>query len=111
MGAITDTADGEWLSYTVYVPTTGMYQLQVRYAAASGDGKIRFAFNGRNVTGEVPLPDTGGFTCWASDRVGGNVPLIKGVQSMRVYVSGDSGSYRLDSIAISETTGMANAIR
>lgn len=98
---LTDLTDGEWLSYTLYVPTTDIYTIVVRYAAAGSGGKIKFAFSGNDVTGEVALPNTGAFSNWATYAVSSNVALTKGVQNMRVYVSGTSNSYKLNRIVIS----------
>lgn len=98
--AVTDMQDGEWLSYTVYVPASGAYKINIRYAAAADSGKIKFAFNGSEVTGQVALPATGGFTNWSDYSVSGSVPLTKGVQSMRISVSGTSNAYKLKSMTI-----------
>lgn len=98
---LTDMADGEWLSYTLHVPTTETYTVSVRYAAAGNDGRIKFAFSGSDATSDVILPDTGGFANWATCSVSSSVPLTKGVQNMRVYVSGASNSYKLNRIVIS----------
>ncbi len=104
---ISSMDDGEWVSYTVYVPSTGMYNLNVRYSAASNDGTIKFSFNGSDVTDDVALPATGSLTTWASYNVMDSVTLSKGVQSMLDYVSGASGSYNLNKIAIgSGATGI-----
>ena len=35
--ALTDLDNGEWVTYTVYVPTTGNYKINVDYAASSGE--------------------------------------------------------------------------
>lgn len=98
---LTDMAEGEWLSYTLHVPATDTYTIAVRYAANGGDGSIQFAFGGSEVTGEVTLPDTGGFSNWAAYTVGRDVALAQGVQNMRVYVSGASHAYKLNRIMIS----------
>jgi hypothetical protein len=98
--AVTDMENGEWLSYTVFVPTSGSYKIVVRYAAVSGDGKIKLSFGGGDATDDVALPATGGFTDWADYTVSGSANLTKGVQSMRVYESGTSNTYKLKSITI-----------
>ena len=46
---------GEWLVYTVHVPTAGNYRIDVRYAAAGAGGAIRVGFGGSDVTGDVAL--------------------------------------------------------
>ena len=54
---------GEWLAYTISVPTTGNYDLELR-ASTSSDFPNRSYYaqiDGANVTGVVALPDTGGW--------------------------------------------------
>jgi hypothetical protein len=98
--ALTDLDNGEWFTYTVYVPANGNYKLGVDYAATSGNGSIKFAFGGTDVTSAVALPSTGGVSTWGSYTVANSVPLTKGVQAMRVYVSGTSDSFHLNKISI-----------
>lgn len=96
---LSEIEGGEWVSYTVSVDEDGAYQLAVRYAAAE-EVAIRFEFAGSDVTGDVTLPSTGGATNWSSYLVGNDLPLTKGVQSMRVYFSNASISYGLNSMTI-----------
>jgi hypothetical protein len=44
--ALTSMEAGEWLNYTVYVSTTGNYDIKVRYAASNSNGKIKVLFGG-----------------------------------------------------------------
>jgi hypothetical protein len=75
----------EWLSYTVYVPTTADYSLTLRYAAMSDGGSVSLASAGESVTEDVPLPSTGGaFTTLETDPVS----LTAGVQTFRLTFSG-----------------------
>lgn len=108
---LTAMESGEWMNYTVYVPATGEYDLSVRYAAASGDGSIRFSFDGDDVTGDEALPSTGSLSTWATHTVASNVTIEKGVQSMRLYVSGTSNSFALNSIAIELIEDLENPNR
>lgn len=105
--ALTDMDNGEWVTYTVYVPTTGNYKINVDYAASSGNGTIKFAFDGTDVTNSVTLPSTGGASSWGSYTVAGNAALTKGVQVMRVFVSGTSDSFHLNRILISNAGAAA----
>ncbi len=99
---VTDMADGEWLSYTLHVPITDTYTIGVRYAANGSNGRIQFAFDGSDVTSEVTLPDTGGFSNWVTYTISSNVALTKGVQNMRVTISGASNVYKLNRIIIND---------
>ena len=85
---------GEWLEYTVDVKTTGDYTIRVRIATPKPGKSLHFDFNGKNVTGSVPVPQTG---CWGSDlhghdcfqeAVARHVRLTKGVERMRFVPEG-----------------------
>lgn len=52
--------------------------------------------DGTDVTNSVALPSTGGASSWGSYTVAGNAALTKGVQAMRVFVSGDSDAFHLN---------------
>lgn len=105
--ALTDLDNGEWFTYTVHVPTTGNYKINVDYAASNGNGSIKFAFDGTDATSNVTLPSTGGASNWSSYTVASNAALTKGVQAMRVFVSGTSDAFHLNRIHISQAGAAA----
>jgi len=49
---------GEWLSYTINVAQAGTYDLAIR-ASADNPGSFHMEVDGVNVTGNVPVPNTG----------------------------------------------------
>ena len=106
--ALTSLEKGEWFTYSVYVPVTGNYRMNVRYAAAAEGGAIRFALNGSDSTNDVILPSTGGAADWKTYTVDDNVPLTAGVQVMRVFIGGDSQAFNLDHITVSNNPSSAN---
>ena len=106
--ALTDLNNGEWLTYSVYVPVTGTYRINVRYAAGAEGGAIRFAFNGSDSTSDVALPSTGGAAAWKTYTVDDNVTLTAGVQAMRVFIGGDSQAFNLDRITVSNNPPAAD---
>jgi RHS repeat-associated protein len=79
------TAADEWLEYTVRVPTSGLYKLEARVASPVGGGRLRFDFDGVNKTGEMLVPNTGGWQSWQT--VNAFVTLQAGVQVMRANVT------------------------
>lgn len=99
--ALTELENGEWLTYSVYVPATGTYKIDVEYAAAAAGGSIKFAFNDSDATKDVALPSTGGATDWTTFTVDDTIQLTAGVQAMRVFVGGDSKSFNLNRIKVS----------
>lgn len=103
---VTNMEPGEWLNYTVSVPTTGFYKIQIRYAALNSNGKIRFDFDGIDKTGEVAIPYGGtnstGSQDWKDFIVSNSIRLESGVQSMRIFVSGTATAFNLNTITISK---------
>ncbi|HXU03705.1 MAG TPA: carbohydrate-binding protein, partial [Polyangia bacterium] len=96
---LSSLAPGEWVTYTVHVPTAGNYTIGVRYAAAAAGGAIRIAFGGADVVGDVALAATSG--SWRTITVAGGVPLKAGVQALRVSIAGAANAFDLDSITVS----------
>jgi carbohydrate binding protein with CBM6 domain len=55
---------GEWLAYSVAVSAAGTYALDVRFASSGAGGTVHLAVDGKDVTGPIALPDTGGWGAW-----------------------------------------------
>ncbi len=74
---------GEWLEYTVNVVSTGVYNLDLRIAA-DGDGKVfHIEFDGKDVTGPIAIPNTGGWQSWETITLNG-ISLNEGKHVMRL---------------------------
>jgi probable HAF family extracellular repeat protein len=76
-------APGEWLQYTINVPTAATYLLKLRFASTGGGSQVHFEFDGIN-TQQIELWNTGGWQNW--DTVSVPVALKRGVQRMRLIV-------------------------
>ncbi len=79
---------GEWLEYTISVPQTGYYDLELRLASGNSGGVVRVLFDGSDVTGRVDVPNTGGWQNWQT-VVAPNIRLRGGEAVMRVAFEGD----------------------
>lgn len=55
------TRAGEWLIYTVEVKLAGTYTLEIPVASNKKGGTFHLEFNGKDVTGPIEVPDTGGW--------------------------------------------------
>src|SRR5262249_33860626 len=75
------TRAGEWLNYSVYVPSAGTYRVSVRVASVGG-GQIHLEFNGADATGAMAVPDTGDWQAWTTGSA--TVNLDAGYQEMRL---------------------------
>lgn len=99
-------SDGEWLEYTVDVATAGDYDFTLRIATPNGSGQMNVAFDGTNATGNISIPNTGGWSNW-QDLLVSDVSLAAGTQVMRINII--SGSFNINRITVSEvippTTG------
>jgi hypothetical protein len=101
---LTDLDSGEWLNYTIYIPVAFDYTLSFRYAAANGNGKIKFTFAGTDKTGEMTVPfgspNSTGLNDWKTYSFPEIVHLEKGVQSMRIHIAGESDAFILKSVTL-----------
>ena len=79
---------GEWLVYTVSVPSAGTYSLNLRVAANGAGGRLRVEFNGADKTGPMTIPNTGGWQAWTT--ISAPVTLAAGTQQMRVVIDAAS---------------------
>lgn len=95
---------GEWLEYSVRLPATGVYDLEIRLASNSGGGTMHVNFAGNNVTGALNVPSTGGWENFQVLKVKG-VSLSAGDQFMRIVADtvnyGGTNLAHLDWIRIS----------
>lgn len=91
---------GEWLEYTVAIRKSGSYRLVARVATPENGRSFQIALDGVNLTGDVPVPNTG---CWGSDLKGGHcfgearqagVRLPAGIHRLRLLAG--TGNYTID---------------
>ncbi len=95
--------NGEWTEYTVNVTTSGSYQLDTRVASLAG-GSFHLEFDGANVTGTVPVPNTGGWQSWQT--VSKTVTLSAGQHVMRFVI--DQKEFNINKFAFASTGGIVS---
>ena len=96
------TDAGDWMAYSVEVPSGGSYQVQYRVASQSGGGTIRLeSLDGSNLYGEIQVPSTGGWQNWTT--ISHDVNLAAGQQG--IVVSAASGGFNLNWFDISVASG------
>jgi uncharacterized protein YaiE (UPF0345 family) len=102
---LTGLENGEWINYTIAVPTAGTYKLKMRYAAVAANGAMRVEFDGSDKTGPFAIPFgsvySNGAQDWREITVGSVFTLQAGVQSMRVFISGASNAFNINSFSLS----------
>ncbi|MEM9064101.1 MAG: carbohydrate-binding protein [Planctomycetota bacterium] len=87
---------GDWMEYTVDVQTPGAYALTARVASPTGNGAFRLLSDQTDLTGEVPVPATGGWQAWTD--VSTQIELSTGEQILRFEVDGLSERFNFNYI-------------
>ena len=94
---------GEWLAYTINVPTGGDYDVEVRAATdpAFPNAAYHIEIDGTNVTSSVPLENTGGWESyqWIGKKT---VSLPAGVHVLKLV--SDQPYFDLNAFKITPTT-------
>ena len=80
--------NGDYTEYEVCVAESGIYNVDIRVAAAQNGGTINILENGTQV-GSVAVSVTGGWQSWKT--VSTTVNLSQGAQTLRLAYSGGSG--------------------
>ena len=87
------TRTGEWLIYTVEVKKAGVYRIEMPVASNKKGGVYHIEMNGKDVTGPIDVPDTGGWQHLEMIEAK-DVKLEEGTFKMKVVMDseGPSGS-------------------
>ena len=92
---------GDWMAYTVDIPTAGDYLIQYRVASLNGGGRISLEQNaGTTFRGTVNVPTTGGWQNWTT--VSHTVTLPAGRQDIAIGVP--AGGYNINWWSFSKVT-------
>jgi RHS repeat-associated protein len=98
-----NTANNEWVEYTVSIATPGTYTMQLRYASTNASANIAVSLDGASPFFTNTLPTTGGATTFSTTSAGA-LNLPSGTQVLRIAFP--VGSLNLDWI---EFTRLADA--
>lgn len=84
-------AAGEWLAYSVTVPTAGTYAFGLRFANAGSGATGHLEVDGADVTGGYTFPSTGAWSVWQT--LTRSVQLSAGRHLLRLVMdTGNTGS-------------------
>lgn len=90
-------ATGEWLAYSIVLPTTGSYEVSYRVASLNGGGTLQLEKQGGVlVYGSVNIPSTGGWQKWITIKH--IVTLTAGSQNIALAFK--SGGFNINSLQI-----------
>jgi len=86
------TNAGEWLNYTVDVKESGAYDIKIPVASQKRGGLFHLEIGGKDLTGPIRVPDTGGWKKMKTITHEG-VKLEKGVHVLKFVMdeNGESG--------------------
>ena len=57
---------GEWLSYTVNVDQTAIFDINIRVASSNDNGRFKLYIDNDPITGIISVPNTGGWKDWST---------------------------------------------
>ncbi|SDX32336.1 cellulase family glycosylhydrolase [Hymenobacter psychrophilus] len=84
---------GDWMAYTITVPTAGTYRIDYRVASLNGGGRISLEQNsGTTFLGTVTVPKTNGWQTWTT--ISQTVTLQAGRQDIAIGVP--AGGYNVN---------------
>ncbi len=89
---------GEWLLYTVNVPASGAYDLELRASSKFNDSAFHVEVDGVNVTGTVGVPNTGSWSTFQWVRKT-RITLAAGTHVLKIVA--DQQYFNLNSIRVS----------
>jgi len=91
---------GDWMTYSVNIPTTGTYKVSYRVAAAAGGGQIQLEkAGGSPVYSNINVPSTGGWQNWQT--ISHNVVLPAGEQL--IALSAITGGFNVNWLKVEST--------
>jgi hypothetical protein len=99
------TTAGQWFNYTVNVATAGTYSVSFRVASPYGITDALHLANsaGKNLTGAVAVPNTGGYETWTT--VTASVTLPAGQQTLTLDQDSNGFNYHYLTFAAAGTGG------
>lgn len=80
---------GEWLEYDIFVDETGEYEADMRVASRHSSSRVSFSIDGRKVTRDHTIGNTGGWQSWRTQTVDLG-EISRGNHTLRVNVENSS---------------------
>ncbi|MBA3698193.1 MAG: carbohydrate-binding protein [Planctomycetes bacterium] len=90
------TRTGEWLEYTVNIPSSGTYAASLRVASGTAGGSVQFSIDGVVLGSALSVAGTGGWQTWRT-VVSDGLPLTAGTRVLRLtFIGGTGGLFNLN---------------
>lgn len=95
------TDGGDWMGYSVDIPSSGTYTVEYRVASQNGGGQLQLEqFGGGDIYGNLDIPSTGGWQNWTT--ISHTVTLSEGVQDIAIAVN--NGGWNLNWFKITSSS-------
>jgi endoglucanase len=98
--------DSDWLDYNVKVATAGIYTFSFRISNSYGNGNIQIKNQDGVVSGQVDVPQTGGWQNWATIRT--TAALAAGSQVLRIYAN--RGAFNFNWFEVAEGSVLGQSV-
>ncbi|MBN2712132.1 MAG: carbohydrate-binding protein, partial [Planctomycetes bacterium] len=92
-------ASDDYIEWTVYAGSTGVYNLSFRYALAAANRPLKLTVNGSVVDDSLDFNPTSSWSTWTNVSL--NTNLVSGSNTVRLTAIGSSGG-NVDSLTITE---------
>jgi len=98
---VNDFETGEWLNYTINVPTAKNYDIELRVSSTFANSAFHAEIGGVDVTGTIVVPNTGSLSSfqWVGKR---GIPLGAGQHLLKIVA--DQQYFNLDSVRVLQST-------
>jgi beta-galactosidase len=94
----------DWMDYKVKVNTTATYTVQYRVASPNNTGEIQLRVDSK-ILAVTAIPNTGGWQNW--DTVTADIQLEAGLQTLRIYATGDGFNLNWIEFSINKSPALA----
>ncbi len=88
---------GEWLAYTINMQSTARYDIEIRASTTFSTSAFHVEIDGVNLTGSVPVPNTGSWSVFQWVGVSG-MPLTAGQHVLKIVA--DQQFFNLNSVRV-----------
>lgn len=92
----------EWINYTVNILTENDYDIDIRVASISDQGRLRLLLDNKPLADDLSILNTGGWQNWTSVNIH-NVHLPAGIHELKLHAS--EGGFNINRLRFELITG------
>jgi hypothetical protein len=100
------TTGEEWMNYTVSVENSGKYDIYFTLATGGNPGKFSLSIDGKDISGKLIVPVTGGWQTWKNDIVLQDIEMTEGEHIVTFHtIHGGFNFYKMQFVEAGEYQG------